>query len=157
MKEKIKSRKSLRKHLARHKKGGKKIVLATGCFDILHSGHIELFREARKLGDILIVGANSDKSIRKLKGEPRPFVKESKRLLNIASLSMVDFVTSFGEDTPEKLISELEPHIFVKGGDWKGKEIPEEKILKKYGGRAVFVPIKIKTSTTKIYYGEKNS
>lgn len=155
MKEKIQKRQSLKSIL--RKKKNKKIVLATGCFDILHSGHIELFREAKTFGDILIVGANSDKSIRKLKGAPRPFVKESKRLLNISSLAMVDFVTSFGEDTPEQLISELRPDIFIKGRDWKGKNIPENDILKSYGGRAIFLPIKIKTSTTSLYYGEKNS
>lgn len=148
MKEKIKTRGEIRKLTEFLKKGNKTVVLATGCFDILHSGHIQLLQKAKALGDVLIVGANSDSSIRKIKGPRRPIVREDMRLSNLASLVPVDYVTSFKELTPAELIRETKPHVFVKGGDWRGGELPEESVIKKYGGKIVFVPVKIKTSTT---------
>ena len=150
MNSKIKKRKELAKIAEKLRKSGKKIVLATGCFDILHSGHIQLFNKAKKLGDVLIVGANSDSSIGKIKGPERPIVKEKLRLFNLSSLVPVDYVTSFSELTPAELIAEIKPRVFVKGGDWNGKEILEAGVLKSIGAKAVFVPIEIKTSTTQL-------
>lgn len=147
-KNKIKSRQALCRLVHQYKSQKKKVVLATGCFDILHSGHIQLFREAKKLGDILIVGANTDKTIRKIKGPTRPIVKENVRLKNIAAVEYVDYVTSFSEQTPTELISALKPHIFVKGGDWSSKELPEIPTLRAHGGKMIWVPIRIQTSTT---------
>jgi rfaE bifunctional protein nucleotidyltransferase chain/domain len=135
---------------------GKKVVLATGCFDILHAGHVQLFRKAKQHGDILIVGANSDKSIRKLKGVSRPIVSLNERLANIAEIASVDYVTVFGEHTPAELISRIKPHLFIKGGDWSSKKLIEEHELNKYGGRVIFIPIRIKTSTTALYDKKNN-
>lgn len=150
MKEKIKTKGELIKLAAQIKKRGKKIVLATGCFDILHSGHIQLFNKAKELGDILIVGANSDSSIKQIKGTERPIVEESLRLYNLSSLVPVDYVTSFPEFNPAKIISEIKPDVFVKGGDWRKKEVPETNILKSLGTKVVYIPIEIKTSTTQL-------
>lgn len=129
---------------------GHKVVLASGCFDILHSGHIELFQAAKQLGDILIVGVNSDSSIKKIKGPERPFLKQKRRLFNLASLTDIDYIVSFNEATPENLIKKIKPDIFVKGSDWRGKKLPESGIIKSYGGQIVFMPLLVKTSTTDI-------
>lgn len=148
--KKIKKAREISRLAKKNKSEGKKIVLATGCFDILHSGHIFLLREARKLGDVLIVGANSDLSIKKIKGPKRPIVREKMRLLNLASLVPVDYVTTFKETNPAHLAFIIKPNFLVKGGDWSGKKLPEEKVLKRFGGKIVCIPIKIATSTTAI-------
>lgn len=149
--QKVKTWSDLASLLAPLRSKHQRLVLATGCFDILHTGHIQLFRKAKKMGDILIVGANSDSSITQIKGPQRPFIKQANRLLNIAAIIDVDYVTSFEELTPVELIKEIKPDIFVKGGDWSGQPLPEEEVIRAYGGQLVFAPIDgIKFSSTSI-------
>ena len=113
---------------------GKKLVFTNGCFDILHTGHIKYLEEAKSLGDILIVGVNSDRSARILKGPGRPITADDERAKIIASIYCVDYVVIFDELTPIQLISELKPNIYVKGGDYKVKSLPEYETLTAYGG-----------------------
>lgn len=110
------------------KSEGKKIVFTNGCFDLLHIGHVRCLREARKLGDILIVGLNSDASVRRLKPQ-RPINEELHRAEVLASLEMVDYVAIFSEDTPYNLIKSIRPDVLVKGGDWKKEEIVGSDIV----------------------------
>ena len=115
-------------------RGDKKIVFTNGCFDILHIGHIRLLEFAKQQGDILIVGINSDSSVKRLKGEKRPIVPQGDRAEVLSALSCVDYVVIFPEDTPVETIECLKPNIHVKGGDYDMDKIPEAKILKSYGG-----------------------
>jgi len=128
---KIQSRASLRGILASLKKKNKKIVFTNGCFDLLHLGHVELFRYSKLLGDILVVAINSDSSLKKLKGPKRPLVGQADRLELISELESVDFVTVFSEDTPFEILSELRPNILVKGGDYKISEIVGRHLVDK--------------------------
>ncbi len=118
----------LKEAVERLRTEGKKIVFTNGCFDIIHIGHVRYLREARKLGDVLIIGLNSDSSVAKLKPE-RPVNKESHRAEVLASLDMVDYVTIFSEDTPYDLIKFLKPDVLVKGGDWKREDIVGSDIV----------------------------
>ena len=119
----------------------KTIVFTNGCFDIIHAGHIEYLQKASKLGDILIVGLNSDSSVKKLKGNERPIKKEQERASILAALRYVDFITIFDDDTPEKLISEIKPDIIVKGSDYTVEQVVGREIVEEYGGRVELVPI----------------
>jgi D-beta-D-heptose 7-phosphate kinase/D-beta-D-heptose 1-phosphate adenosyltransferase len=110
------------------KKRGKKIVFTNGCFDILHVGHVKYLEEAKSYGDVLILGLNSDESIRRLKGETRPINNEEDRAYILASLEAVDYVVKFYDDTPYELIKAITPHILVKGGDYEGKEVVGQEI-----------------------------
>ncbi|MBI3592873.1 MAG: D-glycero-beta-D-manno-heptose 1-phosphate adenylyltransferase [Nitrospirae bacterium] len=112
----------------RLKAEGKRIVFTNGCFDIIHAGHIGYLRKAKELGDILIIGLNSDSSVRRLKPQ-RPIVSESQRAEVLSSLEMVDYVTIFSEDTPYELIRFVSPDILVKGGDWKKEDIVGSDIV----------------------------
>lgn len=114
---------------------GKKIVFTNGCFDLIHSGHIRLLQFAASCGDILIVGINSDSSVKRLKGDKRPIVPENERAEVLAALSCVDFVVIFHEDTPCSLIELLKPDIHVKGGDYDMDKIPEAAVVRSYGGK----------------------
>ena len=105
------------------KKSGKKVVFTNGCFDILHTGHVTYLNEAKRQGDILIVGVNSDKSVKKLKGETRPINSENDRAFVLDGLKAVDYTVIFNEDTPEELIACLKPSIHVKGGDYKKEDV----------------------------------
>ena len=116
------------------KKSGKKIVFTNGCFDILHSGHIQYLSEAKQSGDILIIGLNSDISVKRLKGENRPIKSQECRADILAFMESVDLVIIFNEDTPENLINQLIPDVLVKGGDWKPDEIVGADIVLKNGG-----------------------
>src|SRR4051794_17833692 len=116
---KIQSALALRKKLDRLRAQKKRIVFTNGCFDLLHAGHVRYLEKARSLGDVLVVALNGDASVRRLKGPTRPVNKLRDRQLVMAAVGAVDFVTSFGEDTPLKLILKLKPTILVKGGDWK--------------------------------------
>ncbi|MCS7151886.1 MAG: D-glycero-beta-D-manno-heptose 1-phosphate adenylyltransferase [Endomicrobia bacterium] len=113
----------LKKIVERLKKQNKIIVFTNGCFDIIHKGHIKLLKKARSLGDVLVVGLNTDASVKKLKGKSRPVNSELDRAELLNSIRFVDYVVFFNELTPYKLITELKPHIVVKGGDYKKKEI----------------------------------
>ncbi len=119
----------------------KTIVFTNGCFDIIHGGHIEYLRKASKLGDILIVGLNSDASVRLLKGEGRPIKKEHERASILAALKYVDYITIFLDETPENLIKELRPDIIVKGSDYTIEQVVGRGIVEGYGGRVELVPI----------------
>ena len=119
----IKSFKDIKKVVKRYKKQNKKVVFTNGCFDILHKGHVQYLNEAKALGDLLIVGVNSDESVKRLKGDDRPINNESDRAYLLSALECVDFVVVFEEDTPYELIERIKPDILVKGSDYKDKEV----------------------------------
>ena len=134
----------------RSKTPDSKIVVTNGCFDILHIGHIRSLQKAKSLGDILLVGLNSDSSVKKLKGNNRPINNEKDRAEILAALSCIDFVSIFNEDTAEKFLEIVKPNIYVKGGEYSVDILPEAKVVKKYGGEIVLVPMIPGLSTTKI-------
>lgn len=134
----------------RSKNKSLKIVATNGCFDILHIGHIRSLQKAKSLGDILVVGLNSDSSVKKLKGKNRPINNEKNRAEILAALSCIDFVSIFNEDTAEKFLEIVKPNIYIKGGEYNEDTLPEAKIVKKYGGEIFFVPMLPNHSTTKI-------
>ncbi|MDO8536174.1 MAG: D-glycero-beta-D-manno-heptose 1-phosphate adenylyltransferase [Candidatus Omnitrophota bacterium] len=136
--------------LSAQKNKRKKIVFTNGCFDILHVGHVDYLSKARRLGDMLVVGLNSDASVKKIKGKDRPINKEADRAKILASLYFVDFVTSFAETTPENLIKKLRPDILVKGGDWKIEDIVGGAFVRSYGGKIKRIPFVKGYSTTSI-------
>lgn len=109
--------------LARLRSEGKRVVFTNGCFDLLHLGHVTYLEEARGLGDLLVVGVNTDESVRRIKGPGRPIVPLEQRMAVLAALEAVDYVVPFGEDTPYELIKALRPHVLVKGGDWRTEEV----------------------------------
>jgi rfaE bifunctional protein nucleotidyltransferase chain/domain len=129
---------------------GKKIVFTNGCFDILHAGHVRYLSAARELGDCLIVGLNSDESVRRLKGPTRPINNEADRAEVLSALSAVDYVVIFGENTAEDLVSEIQPMIYVKGGDYNIEELPESQIVAQYGGQTLLIPEVIGKSSSNI-------
>lgn len=126
------------------------VVFTNGCFDILHAGHVDLLTRARALGTKLIVGINSDRSVRQIKGAPRPFVDEEARAAVLRGLRSVDEVLIFDEPTPQKLIEEIKPDVLVKGGDWKPEEIVGSDFVLKRGGKVFSLPLKENYSTTAI-------
>ena len=129
---------------------GQSVVFTNGCFDILHAGHVRYLAEARKLGDILVVGLNSDESVRKLKGEGRPVNPAEDRAEVLAGLRSVDHVVIFDEDTAEELVRQLQPDVYVKGGDYSIDRLPESAIVASYGGRTVLVPMVEGRSTSNV-------
>ncbi|MBM4270618.1 MAG: D-glycero-beta-D-manno-heptose 1-phosphate adenylyltransferase [Deltaproteobacteria bacterium] len=147
---KIHSREILKEKIDRLRKEGKKIVFTNGCFDILHVGHTRYLREAKKLGDILILALNSDSSVRGLKGDRRPLIPEEERADIVASLEAVDYVTIFDEPTPLTLIEYLKPDILVKGGDWKEEAVVGRDAITRWGGSVVIIPEIKGASTTNI-------
>ncbi len=147
---KLVSRKKIIEIVRRAKKEGKKIVFTNGCFDILHAGHVRYLQKAKNLGDILIVGLNSDSSVRKIKGKNRPINNQNDRAAVLSGLECVDYVTIFNEERPENLIKLILPHFLVKGSDWKGKEVAGADTVIKNGGRVVFIPLLKGRSTTEI-------
>ena len=147
---KITPRNELKATVDRLKREGKKVVFTNGCFDILHAGHTRYLREARKLGDALILALNSDSSVRSLKGPMRPIVPEAERAEVVASLDSVDYVTVFDELTPLELIEFLRPDVIVKGGDWAEKDIVGAETVRKWGGRVAIMPQIEGASTTNI-------
>lgn len=116
---------------------GKTIVFTNGCFDIVHRGHVTYLNEAKKLGDILIVGLNSDSSVKRLKGEARPINSELDRKFVLENLKSVDFVEIFHDDTPYNLIANVSPDVLVKGGDWKPEQIVGSDIVQARGGKVL--------------------
>ena len=129
---------------------GKKIVFTNGCFDIIHVGHVRYLTTAKSFGDVLIVGLNTDESVRKLKGNSRPINNQNDRAEVLLGLKAVDYVILFGEQTAENLIAELQPDIYVKGGDYTLETLPEAKIVQSYGGRVEIVNLVAGKSTTNI-------
>jgi D-glycero-beta-D-manno-heptose 1-phosphate adenylyltransferase len=126
----------------------KKIVFTNGCFDILHSGHVSYLNEAKSLGNFLIVGLNSDLSVKRLKGEARPINSEQDRKFVLENLKAVDLVIIFEEDTPLNLIKEVSPHILVKGGDWTPDQIVGSDFVLQNGGQVQSLTFKNGYSTT---------
>lgn len=129
---------------------GKKVVSTSGCFDILHAGHVTYLEEAKAKGDILVVLLNTDLSVRQLKGDSRPIVPQEQRALVVAGLGCVDYVCLFDETTPCLALSKFRPNAFIKGGDYKGVHIPEMDVLKQYGGDVEYVSIVGGCSSTNI-------
>ncbi len=127
-----------------------RLVFTNGCFDLLHAGHTQYLEQAKALGDILIVGLNSDASVRQLKGEGRPLVTENDRALMLAALQSVDFVVIFSQPTPYELIELVRPDILVKGGDWKPDAIVGADIVLAGGGEVLSLPFKAGLSTTSL-------
>jgi D-beta-D-heptose 7-phosphate kinase/D-beta-D-heptose 1-phosphate adenosyltransferase len=147
---KIKLRKEITPIARNLKNQGAKIIFTNGCFDLLHLGHVRYLREAKKLGDILIIGLNSDDSVKKLKGKDRPYVSEMERAEILASLECVDYVTIFSELRPDNLIKMVNPDVHVKGGDYKVRELPERKLVQSIGGKVIVIPPIEGRSTTNL-------
>mgnify|MGYP001602823337 CR=1 FL=1 len=141
-------------HLRRQ---GKKIIFTNGCFDILHSGHIQYLEKAKKNGGILIVGLNSDASVRKIKGKARPVFPQKDRARLLSSLSCVDFIVIFNEPTPLTLIRSLKPDVLVKGADWQGKEVVGAELVKSWNGKVKLIPYLKGYSTSQIISRIKQS
>ncbi len=148
--EKIVDEEKIAKIVKKLKEEGRKVVFTNGCYDIIHAGHIKTFFEAKKGGDILIVGINSDESVRRLKGANRPILSLEMRAFVVAGCEAVDFVVPFSEDTPEKLINIVEPDVLVKGEDWEEDKIVGAELVKKKGGKVVRVKLIPGISTTEI-------
>lgn len=148
--KKILTWEELKKEVKRGRAEGKKISFTNGCFDLLHAGHVQYLHEARKTGDLLILGLNSDASVRKIKGDKRPLVPQGERAEVVASLTAVDFVTYFDEATPLRLIEYLQPDCLVKGGDWKEDAVVGGDLVRSWGGKVVIVPLTEGISTTNI-------
>ncbi len=129
---------------------GKKIVFTNGCFDLIHAGHVDYLSKSKAMGDLLIVGLNSDDSVRRLKGKMRPILKEKERAFILSNLKPVDYVIFFDEDTPQKLIEELLPDILVKGSDWASDEIVGADEVIENGGEVKTIEFVNDQSTSKI-------
>ena len=130
------------------RKQGKKIAFTNGCFDILHYGHIKYLQDAKLASDILVLGLNSDASVKRIKGHKRPANKQLDRSRVLAALSCVDYITVFNQDNPLKLIKLLRPDILIKGGDWETDKIIGAEFVKSYGGRVLTIPYLKGYSTT---------
>lgn len=141
IKSKIVGFSEIRELVSMWKSEGKRIVFTNGCFDVLHFGHISYLAEAKELGDKLVIGLNSDASVKRLKGETRPINGQMERATLLAALSFVDAVVVFDEDTPEKLIKEVRPDCLVKGGDYTFETIVGAEFVSSYGGNVITIPL----------------
>ena len=150
MEEKVKERDDLCKILERLKAGGKRVVFTNGCFDLLHIGHLRYLEKAKALGDILVVGVNSDASVQVLKGSRRPVLPLEERMELLSGLECVDYVVSFDEPTPLELITALKPHTLVKGGDWSKENIVGKEVVESLGGEVVPLPFIEGNSTSRL-------
>lgn len=131
-------------------RAGQKIVFTNGCFDILHAGHVRYLEKARSFGDCLVLGLNTDASVRENKGSSRPINSELDRAEVVGAIKAVDYVVLFGEKTAEKIIAKVRPDVYVKGGDYTLETLPEAKIVQGYGGRVEFVQMVAGRSTTNV-------
>jgi len=129
---------------------GKSVVFTNGCFDILHAGHVDYLAKAKECGDILILGLNSDASVRRIKGEKRPIVTEEERAFILSNLKSVDYVTLFDEDTPFEIISAIIPDVLVKGADWPIDQIVGRDVVENHGGMVKTIKFVNQVSTTNI-------
>lgn len=148
--DKLKTIAELKTIVEREKRKGKKIVFANGCFDIIHVGHIRYLKDAKKMGDLLIVAINSDSSARKLKGSGRPVMTENERAEIISALECTDYVTIFDETDASKLLLTLKPDIHAKGTDYTQETVPEVEIVKSYGGMVAITGDKKERSSSEI-------
>ncbi len=140
MKNKVKGLVELTKLRERFRRERRTTVFTNGCFDILHSGHVHLFRQAKELGDILIVAVNDDPSVRNLKGPDRPVFPLEERLEVLEAVEVIDYLISFSQPTPRELIQALLPDVLVKGGDWKPVEVVGKEEVEGAGGRVIIIP-----------------
>lgn len=145
----IVSNENLKFHLSNWFSQNKKIVFTNGCFDLIHQGHKDLLNKAKSLGDILIVGLNSDQSVKRLKGINRPIQNEKERAKNLFEIGIVDKVIIFDEDTPDRLITEIKPHVLVKGGDYTIESIVGSRDVLAAGGIVEIIPLTPGYSTSK--------
>jgi len=150
MKQKLKAREDLIQIVKDLKAKKKRIVFTNGCFDLLHVGHVRYLEEAKVLGDVLIVGVNSDASVRKLKGPKRPILPEKERTEILSGLGCVDYVTVFDEADPLNLISSLQPNVLAKGGDWRKDQIVGKEVVERSGGEVVVIPLVKNASTSNL-------
>jgi D-beta-D-heptose 7-phosphate kinase/D-beta-D-heptose 1-phosphate adenosyltransferase len=150
IRDKIKTRSELVRIRQQLREAGKTVVFTNGVFDILHRGHVEYLEKARQLGDVLIVGMNSDASVRRIKPAGRPIVPEEDRATVLAALEMVSYVCLFSEDTPAELIAALVPDVLVKGGDYRLEDIVGREVVWEHGGRVETIPLTPDRSTTDI-------
>lgn len=157
IKDKIFNLNDLKNKVTSWKENGHKIVFTNGCFDIMHKGHIEVLSKSSDLGDKLIIGLNSDGSVQKLKGNSRPIIDENSRAIALAALSFVDAIVLFSEETPINLISNLNPDILAKGGDYEIRTIVGHEIVQKNGGEVILIPFVDGFSSTNIINKIKNS
>lgn len=141
---------SLKYIINEQREKGKKIVFTNGCFDLLHVGHLYSLKEAKKYGDILVVAVNSDKSVKRYKGESRPIIDENDRIALLCALEIVDYVMLMDDDNPVNIIKTIKPDVCIKGEDWKNKKVPEEEIINSYGGRMEYIKLYPEYSTTKV-------
>ena len=146
----------LMKKIEKWRSENKKIVFTNGCFDLIHLGHIEILARSADYGDKLIIGVNSDLSIKKLKGENRPIIEESSRIKQLSALEFVDAVVLFDEDTPIKLIESIKPNVITKGGDYTAKNIVGNEVVSQKNGEVVIIPLTQGFSTTSILNKIKN-
>jgi len=146
--DKIIGIKQIKKIRANLKKKKKALVFTNGCFDLIHRGHVEYLKKAKSYGDFLLVAVNSDSSVRKIKGKGRPLIPLSDRLFILSHFSFIDFLISFDEETPERLIKVILPDVLVKGSDYSEEEIVGADIVKSNGGKVIIIPfIKGKSSS----------
>lgn len=150
MSGKVKDLRALAEITKHARSQGKTVVFTNGCFDLLHRGHVHILREAKACGDLLIVGINSDRSVKMIKGPERPVLAEQERAELIAALEMVDHVVLFDEADPYNTIAALKPDVLVKGGDWSADQVIGADIVEKAGGRVALVPYLKGFSTTEI-------
>jgi D-beta-D-heptose 7-phosphate kinase/D-beta-D-heptose 1-phosphate adenosyltransferase len=150
MKEKIKAQKELLRIINSLKAEGKRIVFTNGCFDLLHVGHVRYLEKAKALGDVLVIGVNSDASVRKLKGPKRPILPEKERTEILSGLGCVDYITLFNEMDPLKLITSLRPDVLAKGGDWAKEQIVGKEVVERSGGKVVVIPFVKGASTSNL-------
>jgi len=141
---------TLKRKISQLRKEGKTIAWTNGCFDILHLGHVSYLQAAKKKDRVLIIGLNSDKSVRKIKGAKRPIVPEDERAGVLAALSCIDYITLFDDATPQKVIEILKPDILIKGADWKGKAVAGSDVIKSYGGKIEYIKFIDRCSSTNI-------
>ncbi len=146
----ILSRDEIKKVRAQLKSHNKKVVFTNGCFDIIHSGHVDYLLKARQLGDVLIVGINTDASVKRIKGDKRPILMQNERAFIVSNLKPVDYVTFFDEDTPAELIADIIPDILVKGADWSLDKIVGRDVVEANGGEVKTIEFVNDQSTSKI-------
>ena len=149
-KENLLSQNDMEKKIKELKEKGKKVVFTNGVFDILHVGHLTYLQEARELGDVLVVGVNSNSSVKVNKGDKRPINDELHRAYMLLGTKFVDYVVIFNEKTPEKILELLKPSIHVKGGDYKKEDLPETKVVEANGGEVQILSFVDNVSTTEI-------
>ncbi|MCC3144941.1 D-glycero-beta-D-manno-heptose 1-phosphate adenylyltransferase [Halanaerobium sp. Z-7514] len=150
MAAKIMELKQLKAEIEAKKAAGELIVFTNGCFDILHVGHVRYLKKAAALGDKLVLAVNSDSSVKKIKAKNRPFVPEAERMEILAALEMIDYLILFSESDCKKLLEELKPQVYVKGGDYRIEDLPEAETVYAYGGKIVLITEVKGRSTTNL-------